>query len=340
MAVYLKPDKIETWNGVKVNKYFLTEHNDYKIDLPVSKLLSVSAVTIHNTDMIKVNGVTTPAEQYTRATKNGNMGGVIVHFYVDHKGAWWNMPLDMVTWHSGDGINGRTGNNTSISIECIMDSSNESYNQASMDNAAKLAAYLLDKYNLKVESGLVTHTYWLNKMKDKTGDKNTLCTVPPSPEYDYNKKKWIYYKTCPLYIIKGKGWSYFEKITTNYYNALQSKKTKEIYRIRKAWSDSKTQIGAFSNLNSAKEMADYNKGYKVFNNKGQIIYTPKEYYSKYVLSKTDKVYKDEIYGVITKGKEVKALVGTERTDNNGVVWIKILYNSKTMWVMLDSLKKI
>lgn len=50
----------------------------------------------------------------------------------------------------------------------------------------------------------------------------------------------------------------------------------ELYRVRITWKDSKTQLGAYKNLANAKEMADANadKGYKVFDSKGNIVYTP------------------------------------------------------------------
>lgn len=53
--------------------------------------------------------------------------------------------------------------------------------------------------------------------------------------------------------------------------------TTEIYRVRKTWEDSKSQIGAFRNLDSAKSIADEraNDGYNVFDSKGMIAYAPK-----------------------------------------------------------------
>lgn len=45
-----------------------------------------------------------------------------------------------------------------------------------------------------------------------------------------------------------------------------------IYRVRKSWSDSKTQIGAFSVLANAKKMADAHPGYKVYGDGGKLIY--------------------------------------------------------------------
>lgn len=48
----------------------------------------------------------------------------------------------------------------------------------------------------------------------------------------------------------------------------------EMYRVRKSWTDSKTQIGAYKVLANAKVQADKNPGYKVYNNAGECVYTP------------------------------------------------------------------
>ena len=50
--------------------------------------------------------------------------------------------------------------------------------------------------------------------------------------------------------------------------------TSEIYRVRKSWTNAKSQVGAFNNLNSAKAVADQ-YGYKVYNSKGNLVYTGK-----------------------------------------------------------------
>ena len=49
--------------------------------------------------------------------------------------------------------------------------------------------------------------------------------------------------------------------------------TEEMYRIRKTWEDIKSQIGAYENLDNAKDACE--EGYSVFNNKGEIIYSNK-----------------------------------------------------------------
>ena len=101
---YLKPDKTSKWNGLTVNEYLLTEHNPNKIDMPWAAMPEKPiGITVHNTDWINVSSSTTPAEQYTRATYNGNMGSVRVHFYVDNKCAWQNLPLNLSSWHAADG---------------------------------------------------------------------------------------------------------------------------------------------------------------------------------------------------------------------------------------------
>ena len=89
----LRPDATTTLNGVKINEYLLTKHNPNRIDMPsVSMEGKVIGVTVHNTDWISVASGTTPAEQYTRATVNGNMKDVRVHYYVDNTCAWQNLP--------------------------------------------------------------------------------------------------------------------------------------------------------------------------------------------------------------------------------------------------------
>ena len=178
---FLQADKTFAANGVTVKEYLLTEHNPNKIDMPGKRVKPLLGITIHNTDAIKVNG-TTMAEQYTRATVNGNMNTVRVHFYVDEVEAWQGLPLDRQGWHSTDG--GGDGNTATIAIEVIGDSG------AAEENAARLTAWLLDKFGLDT-SAVFTHTYWLN-VRDGKGeglDKDARCTLPHP------------YKVCPIWII-------------------------------------------------------------------------------------------------------------------------------------------
>lgn len=49
---------------------------------------------------------------------------------------------------------------------------------------------------------------------------------------------------------------------------------KQIYRIRKSWSDAKSQIGAFSSLENAKKVCK--TGYYVFDANGKVVYPVKK----------------------------------------------------------------
>lgn len=72
MAI-LKPDKAATLGSVTVNEYLFTKHNPNRIIMPSTSMEGkIIGVTIHNTLWITTTPGTTPAEQYTRATVNGN----------------------------------------------------------------------------------------------------------------------------------------------------------------------------------------------------------------------------------------------------------------------------
>ena len=152
-------------------------------------------ITIHNTGDIKVAKGTTPAEQYTRATwPNCNMGGAVVHFYVYKGDIWQNLFESERGWHAADSSSRRQshrageqigGNADTIAIECIGDI------PESEDTAAKLAAYLLEKYGLSPDTDLYTHQYFR-----------------PT-------------KNCPLYILPR--WDEFANRVISYFAASQSR---------------------------------------------------------------------------------------------------------------------
>lgn len=255
----LTPDKIEVLNGVTVKTYLLTQHNPNKISLPKNAMLAPIGVTIHNTEAINVASNTTMAEQYTRATINGNMNTVRVHFYVDDTCAWQNLPINIDSWHAADG-NGN-GNRKTISFEVIGNSAKAEA------NAAKLAAYFLNKIGKTPEDGLFTHTYWLNVRDGKKGTIDYLNTLKHP------------YKTCPIYIIPH--WSSFKNNVKTEFSKLNktevsssptiSSQPAELFRVRKNWDDAKTQIGAYSSLENAKKVC--REGYSVFNSKGEAVYS-------------------------------------------------------------------
>ena len=244
MAI-LKPDKTTNLGGVTVNEYLLTNHNPNHIDMPsISMEGKIIGVTVHNTDWITTAAGTTPAEQYTRATVNGNMNDVRVHYYVDNICAWHNLPLTLSGWHAADGSG--NGNRRTIAIECIMSSAYNDKDKKSEDNCARLAAALLNKYKLSIDC-LYTHNHWYSR------------------------------KYCPAYILPQ--WVAFKAKVQAYMSAGTSAPvTTQLYRVRETWADAKSQIGAYSSLENAKKACL--AGYSVFDNSGKAVFTKSAVWSK------------------------------------------------------------
>lgn len=229
MAI-LKPERTTVMNGVIVNQYLLKDM------YPSGGMDRICGVTIHNTDWITTVAGTTPAEQYTRSTLNGNMGDVIVHYYVDNVCAWQNLPHKVHGWHAADGSG--NGNMQTIAIECIMDGSGSERSKKSEDNAARLAAAILKQLGFGIDQ-LFTHQHWYSR------------------------------KYCPAYILPH--WEEFKRKVQGYLGETPSAPAPtEMYRIRKSWDDAKSQIGAYVNLESAKSVCK--SGYYVFDEKGNKVY--------------------------------------------------------------------
>lgn len=218
MAI-LTPDKITTLGGVTVKEYLLTKHNPNHIDMPTALMTGkVLGVTIHNTDRIKTAAGTTPAEQYTRATVNGNMKTVRVHYYVDSTCAWQNLPLSLSGWHAADGSG--NGNRRTIAIECIMNGSGDAADKRAEENAARLAAALLKQHGLGINH-LYTHTHWLNVRDGRNGTVDQLNTMHNS------------YKMCPAYILPH--WAAFKAKVQTYLNNASAAKPAASTALRYDW---------------------------------------------------------------------------------------------------------
>lgn len=203
----LKPDAVKTVNGVTINEYLLrTKPIPMSMSLPGKRTKPLLRITIHNTNDLEE--VYDDAEQYTRATVNGNMKTVVPNFYVDDVGGWKLLDWNYINWTCTDG-NG-PGNTQTIAIECIMGDKDKAHDEKAFDNCARLTAYLLHKNGLK-EDDIVTHTFWLH-VRDghttvDTKDIDYWCTKPHP------------YKTCPYWIIPR--WKEFKALVAKYYRALK-----------------------------------------------------------------------------------------------------------------------
>lgn len=108
------------------------------------------------------------------------------------------------------------------------------------------------------------------------GDRNkTLNYTPKSDEMVLTVHRWFANKSCPggwLYVRLG---DFAAKVTAALSKGTGNsadKAASQLYRMRKTWSDSKSQKGAFSVLANAKKCADSSKGYSVFDENGKKVY--------------------------------------------------------------------
>lgn len=220
----LTPDATYTTdNGIQVCRKFLPERQR------PNRLLNTSGnrpeyVTIHNTDDVDEAAGTNDAEQYARATFNGNMNGVTVHFYIDETGCWQIVPMNEVAYHAADGYNG-PGNTKSVAIEIIMDGSGKDYDKKAEERGALLAAWLLRKYGLGIDR-LKTH------------------------------RDWYPQKYCPAYILPH--WSAFRAKVERYLKELDAPKTETAAPAAPATSGKhwRVQVGYFGVKANAEAMLE------------------------------------------------------------------------------------
>ena len=104
------------------------------------------------------------------------------------------------------------------------------------------------------------------------GDKDkTLNYSPAADEMVLTVRRWFANKSCPGDWMYARMGDLASKVTA----ALGGTTTtqKQLYRVRKTWSDSKSQKGAYKILANAKACADKNPGYSVFDADGNTVYT-------------------------------------------------------------------
>lgn len=136
--------------------------------------ISVSAITVHNTDNANRGADATAHSRFVRETGyymlNGEKHWVSWHFTVDDSRVIQHLPLDEVAYHAGSAANG-----SSIAIEICMNSDNDQ--PLANRRAAGLVATLLKASGLTLQD--------VKKHKDWTG------------------------KNCPSLLLRPKQWETF-----------------------------------------------------------------------------------------------------------------------------------
>lgn len=107
--------------------------------------------------------------------------------------------------------------------------------------------------------------------KDKT-----LNYAPKSDEMVLTVHRWFANKSCPGDWLYARLGDLAAKVTAELSGTTSGSgstaPTTQMYRVRKSWSDAKSQIGAYKVLDNAKKKVDENSGYKVFDASGNVVY--------------------------------------------------------------------
>lgn len=158
----------------------------------------------------------------------------------------------------------------------------------------------------------------LNYTGDKSGNLHMHC--------------WYAATACPGPYLKGK----FSYIASEV-NKRLGNSTSTLYRVRKTWKDVNSQIGAYANLNNAKSVVDKNKGYYVFDEKGNVVYptTSNTNYLVRITAKDLYIRKGPGTNYENKGFIKPGVYTIVETQGN---WGKL--KSGAGWICLDYAKKI
>lgn len=206
-------------------------------------------------------------------------GGYGGHYNIFFDGTIYKSadPRTAILWHCGGGLQGSGGhsfyqictNSNSIGIECackyteqVKDASGDSgkwyFTTETQESIIYLVSKLMDEYGIGIDH-VIRHY-------DVTGK---IC---PNPYVKNNNLKtswtWDQFKARLAEYRRSGGYTTGSSAPTT-----PSEETK-YYRVRKAWADASSQLGAYAILDNAK--ASCPAGYAVFDWNGKEVYRPKE----------------------------------------------------------------
>lgn len=168
--------------------------------------------------------------------------------------------------------------------------------------------------------------------------------------------RWFANKACPGDYLYNRHGEIAEKVNAilGGSSAGEDKETPvttaTLYRVRKTWADAKSQKGAFKNLSLAKDCADKNPGYSVFDENGKVVYsnsvshTEDGVFTPYKVKVTDSALNIRkgagtnyaVSGVI-RDKGVYTIVD-EANGTGATKWGKL--KSGAGWISLDYTKRL
>lgn len=268
---------------------------------------------------------------------------VAVHAVLQADGTVYQcLPWNFRGWHAGG-----TANNTHIGVEmtepdCIKYTSGASFTcpdkakaraqvKGTYETAVRLFAFLCKQYNLDplADGVIISH---------REGYKRGIASNHGDPEHLWNGLGMGYNMDGFRKAVKA--------AMAEGASAPPSTDGDQMYRIRKTWADSKSQIGAYRSLENAK--AACKEGYTVYDKGGKAVYSnpAQAAASGYLVKVTAKsglnVRKGPGtgYGIATtvKNGEVYTIVGESAGSGAAKGWGKL--KSGAGWISLDYVKKM
>ena len=218
----------------------LVTYEDYNVPYTSGRTSGVGCVCVHH---MAGNLDTASCCRVWR-----NSGAASAHYCIDSKGNIGQAVREKdCAWACGN----KWANNCSISIECANDggaSSNWHVSDATINACINLLVDICKRHGwtqFRYTGSLTTGELFAHR--------EVASTACPG-DYLYSK---------------------FPYIASEVQKRLSGTEEK-LYRVRKSWSDSKTQAGAYKKLENAKKKADEKKseGYKVYDWDGNVVYEP------------------------------------------------------------------
>lgn len=252
---------------MKLVKSILTKNPCYT----AGKKITVKGLMLHSV------GCPQPrASVFINNWNRADYDNACVHAFIDGNDGtvYQTLPWNHRGWHCASGKNG-SGNNTHIGVEmcepaCIKYTGGSTFTCSDLATAKAVAKRT---YEAAVELfAMLCKEYGLNPTSDGViishaeGHKRGIASNHGDPEHLWNQLGMGYTMDGFRKAVKA------AMNETEDKNETTSDEPVKWYRVRKTWTDAKTQKGAYKILKNAKACADKNDGYSVFDWNGTKVY--------------------------------------------------------------------
>ena len=255
---------------VNITKAYVTKNTRYK----KAEIIKPQGIVLHSI------GCPQPKASVLLNSWANNSSQYVTHYVLDDTVIYHCMPDNYKCWHVCS-----PGNNKWIGVEmcepkqikytkgakftCSNLSAAQDYARKTYANAVQLFAHICKKYGWNPQTAIYTHNYiTVNKLSN---------TNHVDPEHLW-KGLGLPYTLAGFKNDVAKAMGSTPKVED--VEVTESKpsasNSSEMYRVRKSWSDANSQIGAFTNLDNAKQLVNKNPNYYVFNSSGKLVYPVQE----------------------------------------------------------------